>query len=172
MDHFTDLHGENREGHWKHWKKLYWSQMLLTIKIVTKILTGVIKPKQAYLLIFFTFFNGCRWMLPGTGSSHSRVSTKVSRILLTSISWLQDGCWSSSHHVYVSVKKGKHFVEGLPIISNWLKLDHRERDWEWSWLTLASIFSFKDPPGDSGVLLPNCSTGNVWGHFLLFWLQR
>ena len=30
--------------------------MLLPIKIVTKILTGVIKPKQAYLLIFFLHF--------------------------------------------------------------------------------------------------------------------
>lgn len=99
-------------------------------------------------------------MLPGTGSVLLMSEPKVSEILLTSISWLQDGCWSSSHRVYVSVKKGKHFVERLPVISNWLKLDH-ERDWESSWLTWhparrKSSFSFKDPPGDSGVLLLSC----------------
>lgn len=73
--------------------------------------------------------------------SLNNASTWVSRILLVLISWLQNGCYSSSHHVYMTAEK-KAPAENLSFTLNWLQLCHicpvaiKEGNWELIWLTL------------------------------------
>lgn len=87
------------------WRKVYQSQMLLTIDNKYPGQSDI--NKYGFIYLFFHILKslqiGGGW--PWFQSLH-KVSTKMSRILLVLVAWLPDSCCSSSHRVtFQQIKK-------------------------------------------------------------------